>query len=130
MDSLIIIACLVAAILHVALFFKVWAMCDDIARIDKRQASQVISTTMDELIYLCRTHDPDFNRALVRSVYKDLACADIQSWGKDAIEQEYANRLEVWHKCCEHYGWAFPELFSEYDTYKKFREHFHYSGIF
>jgi hypothetical protein len=112
------IAFWVSAILSVALFIKLWIMCNNVRDIKKQNEAHTSSISQDELLYLFYTNDPAFNNVLMRAIYNDLY--HHYSSGKDGYQYSYND----WLKVCENNKWKFPEQLEGVDTLEKFKNKF------
>ena len=112
------IAFWVSAILSVALFIKLWIMCNNVRDIKKQNTAHTSSISKDELLYLHYTNDPAFNNVLMRAIYNDLYRH--YSSGKDGYQYSYND----WLKVCENNKWKFPEQLEGVDTLEKFKNKF------
>ena len=116
------IALWVSAILSVALFIKLWIMCNNVRDIKNQNEAHTSSISKDELLYLYYTNDPAFDNVLMRAIYNDLYCH--YSSGKSIAADWYIYSYNDWLKVCENNKWKFPEQLEGVDTLEKFKNKF------
>lgn len=103
--------------LSIALFFKVWGMCNDVDQIAKRIGMNKIG--MDELIYLSMTNDPTFNAKLHKAIYDDLY--QVYKMIEVVDEDSEIDKIRArWEARCRYYSWQYPTVFAEVKTYNDF----------
>ena len=105
--------------LSIALFFKVWGMCNDVDQIAKQIGMNKIE--IDELIYLAKINDPTFNTKLQKSIYDNFY--KVYKYRDEVdVDSEIKKLRARWEKRCEYYNWEFPEVFANVKTYNDFKE--------
>ena len=120
MDGLIIFITLIAGVLQIILFFKVWGMCNDVDKINKHQAKKEEPADMDKLIFLSKTNSPSFATELTNKIYCDFQQSRYDGYYTHETHAIYEKSYAKWTKRCEYYGWEFPTIFRECDTWEKF----------
>lgn len=121
MDTLSIIITLVsviASVLQIVLFFKVWGMCNNITTINMRlHAADKI--TMNDLIKVSKINKSLFEENLYYAIHKDFASINYSDIDIDK-SNKYKDTYTKWEKRCSHYGWQMPVELSQCDTWNKF----------
>lgn len=111
------IAIILATVLSIILFFKVWGMCNDVRYMKKQAEERADKIRKDELIYLSRTNDPAFEKMLLRAIYNDLYAQHLR---EEDVASWYKYTFSYWVKECKSNNWQFPEILAELDTIEKF----------
>ena len=111
---------IIATILSTILFFKVWGMCNNVAKILELKERDSEFTKV-ELTYLHRTNDPTFAPKLQRAIYYDLL---EQSQKEDDADNWYMLSYQEWRDVCTKNNWEFPSVFANTDSLEKFVEAF------
>lgn len=113
----------IAAVLQIILFFKVWRMCNKVKRISEKLESYA---TIDDLIFLSQKKSPRFMDELERTVYNDLYRVFFDD-DIFLVANAYAATYDRWLKRCSTLGWEFPEVLQNLPQYTDFSKKFRFS---
>ena len=110
---------IVAAVLQVILFFKVWAMCNNVKEIKGNFLEDKV--TMDQLIYLSSVRDPKFSQTLQTAIYKSLYSV-YKNYDDFVRDNAYETVYKRWEVRCNYYKWEFPEVFADAKSFNDFKK--------
>lgn len=121
MDKLAIIitlVSLVAGVLQIILFFKVWGMCNNVASMNEDALRK--HTTLTTLIFLHNTKNPAFEQELIKRIYDDMVYIDSAYSSDGDKSRAYDKFYATWENRCEYYKWEFPESLRVHKTWDSF----------
>lgn len=115
MAAFISIISLIAVVLQIILFFKVWRMCNDVRAIREESKRPYTVNSIPDLLFMSRTNDPRFRDELLYAIYIELYDEAIKGHSLD-----YSTVFSSWEGICRYNNWQFPELLEGLDTRDKF----------
>lgn len=118
LSIIITLISVVAGVLQIILFFKVWGMCNDVA--DMKEDTLRQQTTLTSLIFLHKTKNPAFEQELVKRIYDDMVWIDEYYSSDEYKSRAYDKCYAMWESRCEYYKWEFPESLQAHKTWDSF----------
>lgn len=125
MESIAILIYIASIVFSIILIVKYWHLCSNVELILEKINGDKTSK-MDKLLYLSATKSPTFDKELQDSIYIDfMEIARTVDYPENK-SKKYANKYSIWAKRCEYYGWTFPEVFIELNSYEQFAKKFYF----